>query len=59
MRRMRITRFDVGKASLVTIGVGMATLGYTQIEGGKLKVGIIMVALGLLCVLIGLALKEE
>ena len=56
---MKITKTDVGKTSLITIGIGLITIGYNQVESGDFKIGAILIGLGVSCILIGIVLKEE
>ena len=56
---VKIKKLDIGKASVISIGIGLLTLGYSQVQEGNLEIGLLMVGLGLGCIVIGIALQEE
>jgi len=56
---MKISKTNIGKTSLITIGIGLITIGYNQVEAENFEVGAILIGLGVACILIGFALKEE
>jgi len=56
---MKITKTDIEKTSLISIGVGLITIGYDQVKDGSVEMGLLLIGIGIICILLGIALGKD